>query len=346
MLHILRLPKAAVEAVLPFVSVRSTMPVLSHIKFESTGAHVVMTASNVDTQIRYTFDCAGDQMEACIDAQALKRFAGFCGDDDVTLKITDNKAALSCKASKARLSVLPAQEFPILEKRDGIIAELDWVLLRDKFAFSALFCNEGDVRPQMNCLMVTSTGTRIDIFGTTGGNLGLESLNHISSQFGICIPVGSVRNMTGNFTSLIIRDEHIELKGPNAEALFKLAPYKPVEARKLLSASLPNACEVSRQSMLEAVLFASAFKDNAKLRGVIQIDHGSVKNIGQNEADSPYECKGDELSIHAYPDDFSKFLKSLTSDSIAIQFDAKNNILGQVRLIDGSKTIITMPVRA
>ncbi len=338
--------KSAVDAAMPFVAVRSTMPILGHIKFESTGSQVTMTASNVDTQIRYTFDCDSDPISACIDAQSLKRFSGFCGDGDVTLKFADNKVALSCKESKARLSTLPAQDFPMLEKRDGIKAEIDWSLLREKFAFAVQFCNEGDIRPQMNCLMITSTGTNIGICGTSNSNLGLESLDHISSEFGICIPASSVRNMTGDFKSLIIRDEQIELKGPNAEALFKLAPYQPVDFRKLLVQKLPDACEVSRQSMLDSVLFAAAFKDNTKMRGVINIDNGMIKNIGQNEADSPFEYKGSPLSIHAYPDDFVKFLKSLTSDSIAVQFDKNGNSNSQVRLIDGSKTIITMPVRA
>jgi DNA polymerase III sliding clamp (beta) subunit (PCNA family) len=339
--------KNAIEAVMPFVASRSTMPILESIKVESNGAAIKFTATNLDAQIEHSFECDGESLSGCIDAAALKKFAQFA-DEDISLTIKKGKAELKSGSAKARLDVLDAKDFPLLQKTQSIIAELDWAVVREKIGFASLFCAENDIRPVMNCVQITSSGTRIDIFGTNGLRLAMNDVAHIAPEFKVCIPIRSARRMVGDYTSFVVREDQIELRSTDTTAIFKLAPIKPTDGRRIVSSRLPDVGQVDRKSLLDAITFATAFHDG-KLRSIVKIEsseHNSVQLIGAgNEAATTFEYDGQKFSFSVYASDFIDALKALDGEKVGFEFDSSSMETSQLRLLDDGRVICALPVK-
>ncbi|HYD58930.1 MAG TPA: hypothetical protein VEC35_01150 [Noviherbaspirillum sp.] len=342
--------KAAVDAVTPFSPTRTTMPILTHVKVESTGERVIFTASNTDSQIQYWIDCAGEKFAACIDASALKKFAQFC-DGEVSFTVKSKKAVLEFGDTKTRLNTLEADQFPELHMAEKVITEIEWAPLADKIAFATQFCGVNAQVPAAQCVQIKSTGTQIEVFATDTKSMGASIVNHIAPEFGICIPRDTACRMVGNFKSMVVREEQVELRGANSIALFKLAVAKPLQVSKFWQRTYTNKGTISRKSLLDAINFTSSFASSAaKIRPQIVISAGeqcSVKLTGStdNEATAPFKYQGDSVTFGAYPDDFGSFLKSVEADEIGIEFDQADLKTTAIRLTGGDRIICTMPVR-
>jgi DNA polymerase III sliding clamp (beta) subunit (PCNA family) len=340
--------KSAVDAVTPFARAKSTLPILSHVKIESNGKKLTFTASHIDSQIEYWINVEAEKFAVCVDAVALKKFAQFC-DSDVSLAIKGKKAVLEFGDTKTRLNTLEAQDFPMMTKSENVITEIEWEPLGSKIAFASQFCGINPSQPQLQCVQVNSTGETIEVFATDGKSLGVQTLNHIAPAFGICIPVDTARHMTGAFKTLTVREEQIELRGPNAIALFKTSPYKPMAIRPVITKKLPNSGSVARESLSEAISFVSSFCDSGKVRGMVRIESGEsnvVSLVGlENEATAPFQYEGEPFVFGAYYEDFIAFLKALSGDKLTFEFDKKDMATTQIRLTDGDRLICTMPAR-
>jgi len=341
--------KTAVDAVTPYAAKTSPLQILQFVKMESDGKTVTMTASRADAQIQYQFENPGEKFSFCIDAGALRRFAQFCA-DDVFMVVKEKRVTLNFGDTTTRLNVLPGNEFPVMERAQNALTEMDWAPLAEKIAAVEPFCMPNASMPQTSCVQIRSTGTALEVFAMTQANLVFESVPHIAPEFGLCIPRETARQMVGDFKSMTIRDEQIELRGDNAIALFRVSPHKPVNARAVIDRPLPNAGTIKRESMLGAINFAASFSDAGKVRPVIKIEAGdddkAIRLVGlQNEAAAPFDYAGDPFTVGAYPDDFAAFLKSLTESELKLEFDQKNLARAPLRLTAGSRIICTSPVK-
>lgn len=338
---------AATESVCKFAESLSYIPILTCVKIESTGTKLIFTASNIESQIEYFIDCAGEKFFIAIDASSLKKFSKFCI-EDVSLTVKNNMAYFKSGSSKVRLGTLDGCDFPLLRKTEEIITEIDFATLHGAIEFAALFAATNDIRPEMNTVQINSAGTFIDVFGTNSKRISIESIPHIAQEFGACIPIKCAKLMDGYFKSFVVRKDQIELRGDKSIAIFKLANCKLIPARRLFDISLPHEGQISRKSLLDAVSFSAAFHDG-KSRGSIKIECGETNVVRldekKNEADMTFDYAGSPFSLDAYSSDISDALKALTSEKIKIEFDSGNMSEAQFRLIDGPKKIIIMPLR-
>lgn len=339
--------KEAIDAVLPFAQVRSPLEILTHVKLDSTGSKLICTASSIDSQIQHSIDCDGELFSVTIEASALKKFSQFC-EEDITLTIKNGKADLKSGSAKVRLGTLKGEDFPMVQKSEEIITELDWLILRDKIAFTGLFAATADIRPVMNCVQIKSTGTSIDVVGTNGMRLAIESVANIAPTFAICIPIEGARRMTGDYKSFVVREGQIELRGPQSIAVFKLSQSKPIDGKRVVAPVLPNEGRIARKSLIDAISFSTAFHDG-KLRSIVKIESGE-KNTVQltglvNEADTSFDYEGTPFLMSVFSSDMSDALKALNSEKIKFEFDANDMQSKQIRLIDGPRTICVMPTK-
>jgi DNA polymerase-3 subunit beta len=342
-----KLFKSAIDAVTPFVNARSTLPILSHIKIDSTGDALIFAASNTEAQIEHSITCSGSPFSACASATLLKRFAALC-EEDVSLAYKSGKIHLKSGQADARLAVSETHNFPLIKKTENIIAEIDWQAVKEKIAFASMFCADADIRPQMNCVQIRANSNRIDIFGTNGFRLGINGVPYISPEFNLCIPVQSTRLMVGDFQSFVVRENQIELRGNNTTAVFKTAPYQTLDARRISDVALPNSGQVYRESLMNAIAFAAAF-DDSKLRSAVKVeatDKNFVQLISTNhEAVTSFDYEGERFSLMVYSSDFIDALKALDGEKIKIEFNAANASTAHIRLKDGQRTILAMPIR-
>lgn len=343
--------KNAIDAVSPFARAKSTLQILTHVKIVSTGKRIMFTASHLDSQIDHWIDCDGEKFECCIEAAALKKFAQFC-DSDVSLTLKGKKAVLEFGDTKTRLSTLDADMFPVLKLAERVVTEIDWAPLGAKIHFATQFCGVNASVPQCACVMVKSTGTQIAVYATDKISMSYEVLPHIAPEFGICIPVDTARHMVGPFKTLVVREDQLELRGPNSIALFKVAPHKVLNLANVINAKLPSVGTVNRKSLLDAISFVSSFSDSGKIRGMVTIESGETQQVRlvdpshSNEASAPFECEGEGFSFNAYHADFASFLKALESDKPRIEFNKDDMVNTQIRLVEADRMIVTMPVRA
>lgn len=339
--------RGAVDAVTPFARAKSPLPILTHVKVESTGKKVIFTASHIDSQIEHWIDVAGEKFSVCIEAAALKKFASVC-DAEVSLTVKSKKAILECGDKKTRLNTLEADAFPMLKQSSTVLTEVEWKEVADKIAFAAQFCGLNPSMPQLNCVQLSSSGERLEIFGTDTKKIGFESVPHIATSFGVCIPAETARHMAGSFVSMVVREDQIELRGENSVALFKLAPYKPVKVGQFITREFPSQGEISRKSLLDAITFVGSFSDSSKLRSRVEIHSGDaniVKLIStENEASAPFDYSGAPLAFGAFPDEFSSFLKSVDADKLKIEFDTADMNRTPIRLTNAGRVIVAMPV--
>lgn len=339
--------KSAIDTVMPYVVPNSPLAILACIKLEADSGSLKFTASCVDAQIEHTAPGSSDSFAMCVNAAALKQFAQFCtGEVSITLK--GEKVHLKSGSMNARLSTLDAAHFPVMIKSEKIIAELEWKVLCERINFAALFTAKQDIRPFANCVHIKAMGDHIDVYGSDGGRMGFISLPHISPEFGISIHSLSVRRMTSDFTSLVIRDEQIELRNADSVALIKLANCKLIDGRRLIDSVLPSVGDLDRKSLIDAATFAASFHDE-KLRCVVRISAGEQNILRlasrNNDAESPFTFTGDPFEVGAYASDLIEAMKALEGDTVRMEYNGAEMNNSPMRFTSGDKQILIMPLR-
>lgn len=113
--------RAALKDVAGVVEARNTIPVLSNVLMVVTPSSLTLTATDLDAwgERHVSLDGDADPMTLTVEAAVLARIADKLPTDArVSLRYADGKLTVSAGRSRFSLPTLPADDFPVLPRKD------------------------------------------------------------------------------------------------------------------------------------------------------------------------------------------------------------------------------------
>ncbi|HSF47391.1 MAG TPA: DNA polymerase III subunit beta [Burkholderiales bacterium] len=166
------------QAVAGIVERRQTLPILSNVLIERRGAALFLTATDLEIQIRASFDCGGDTGDSQFTVSARKLvdiLRALAEATPIRMNITDSRLHLQAGSSRFVLHTLSAEEFPRLPElapdaptlrvAQGVLKRL---LGKVQFAMA-----QQDVRYYLNGLLIVVEGSSLLAVATDGHRLAL-----------------------------------------------------------------------------------------------------------------------------------------------------------------------------
>lgn len=157
---------------------KSTIPVLSTIKFEFTGERLTLTGTDIDMAIVTEISAAGEPWAGCVPAKQLLEIVRLCGGDEVEFKPDEENQRVVIRWGKSRhkLPVLPASDFPATEPARLETVKLDSAQLRISIT-RALRCTSPDATEMwMHGISLRSRDGVLTVAGTNSRHFAVTEI--------------------------------------------------------------------------------------------------------------------------------------------------------------------------
>ncbi len=344
-------PLASVSGI---IERRHTLPILSNVLIERSGASLAFLATDIEIQItsRGSVDSAGESRAVTVGARKLVDILRALPDGaEVTLQLQDKRLLVKSGKSRFVLQTLPAEDFPRLAKPAGEAARfaLPQKSLRRVLGLVQYAMAQQDIRYYLNGLLMVVEDKSLKLVATDGHRLAYAAmaLEAKLPRQEVIVPRKTVLELA----KLLSDNEgevRVELSAAQAafsfggvELVSKLVDGKFPDYTRVIPSGHKNKLQIGREVLRQALLRA-AILSNEKFRGVRWVlTDGSLKiissNTEQEEAEETLEVgyKGDALDI---------------GFNVNYLLDALNNVSGsEVECLFGdasSSALMTFPSEA
>lgn len=292
----------ALKSIIGIVERKSTQPILANILFNITGDNLALTATNIEMEVRIELTGVISASEdAAITLPARKIYeliATLPEDAQISFDIDDAQAIMKVGRSRYKLSVLSADDFPLINISDEARnlnlpqATLANMIRQVEFAMA-----QQDVRYYLNGMLIEIEKDLLTLVATDGHRLAKASTNlteTINEKTQIIVPRRTVAELikslqdTGE-VSLSLAKNYLTLTFNNLSMKVKLIEGRFPEYQRVIPANMPSLLAVDKAA-LQSALARVAILANDKLRGVrLSVTTDSVtlttSNPEQDEAD-------------------------------------------------------------
>ncbi len=306
-------PLAAVSGI---IERRHTLPILSNVLMERTGADLSFLATDIEIQItaRSSLPGASDTRALTVGARKLLDILRALPDGvEVTLQQQDKRLLVRAGKSRFTLQTLPAEDFPKLAKPTGDVARfaLPQKALRRLLGLVQYAMAQQDIRYYLNGLLMVVDEGQLRLVATDGHRLAYAAMPLGGSlpRKEVIVPRKTVLELT-KLLGDTDAEVSVELSAVQAafsfgtvELVSKLIDGKFPDYTRVIPTGHKNRLQIGREPLRQALLRA-AILSNEKFRGVRWVlTDGSLKivssNAEQEEAHEELEVKygGDALDI-------------------------------------------------
>lgn len=98
---------------------KTTLPILAFIRFEFDGVRLVLTASNIDVSIVTEIQAQGEPWAGCLPSAQLYALVKLLVDEALTFTLKDERMEVKAGRARHKLPVLPASDFPAIERPEA-----------------------------------------------------------------------------------------------------------------------------------------------------------------------------------------------------------------------------------
>jgi len=169
---------SALQAVAGIVERRHTLPILANVLIRKTGAHLELTTSDLEIQVRTTAELGGDAGDFSTTVGARKLIDILRSmPADQTVSLTANASKLTLQGGKSRftLQTLPADDFPLVQEAADFgpafsvpQKTLKHLINQVHFAMAV-----HDIRYYLNGILFVAEGKNLTLVATDGHRLAL-----------------------------------------------------------------------------------------------------------------------------------------------------------------------------
>ena len=292
----------AIKAVAGVVERKNTHPILSNFLLEVKGRQLVVSASNLEMEIRIQVQdvvSANEDLAITLPAKKVQDLLATMSDDaTVTFEITDNTAQMKVGRSRYKLSTLPASDFPLIDiSNQQASVSISQTLLSKMIKQTEFAMASQDVRFYLNGMLFELDNQQLHLVATDGHRLSKATTNLAQEQMGkwqLIVPRRTVNELakalgdSGDVT-LGLASNHLMLTIGDLSMTVKLIEGKFPEYQRVIPLNMPHLLAVDK-SALATGLSRVAILANEKLRGVrINIQSTQIElttnNPEQDEAD-------------------------------------------------------------
>ncbi|NDP63171.1 DNA polymerase III subunit beta [Polaromonas sp.] len=342
------------QSVAGIVERRHTLPILANVLIRKTGAHLQLTTSDLEIQIRTTAELGGDDGDFTTTVGARKLIdvlRSMPSDQTVSLESSQNKLILKGGKSRFTLQTLPAEDFPLVQEAAsfGPVFSVPQKVLKELLNQVSFAMAVHDIRYYLNGILFVAEGKQLSLVATDGHRLAFSSatLDVEVPKQEVILPRKTVLEMQRLLSD---KEGAIEMQFAGNQAKFsfegmefvtKLVEGKFPDYNRVIPKNHKNIITLGRAPLL-ASLQRTAILTSEKFKGVrLNIEPGTLR-VASNNAEQ--EEAVDELDI-----DYG-------GDSIEIGFnvtyliDALNNMnqdMVKIELADSnSSALLTIPDNA
>ena len=122
-----------IKNIAPTAEAKQTLAILGNMKVEINAGKAVFTASDLEIEVSTSMVCKSDQDGSfTIPAKKMLEICNaLSAHDEIKISVTDTKADLTAGKSKVSLQIIPASDYPIMERNkssDAISIDNDELL--------------------------------------------------------------------------------------------------------------------------------------------------------------------------------------------------------------------------
>jgi len=343
---------------------RQTLPILGNILISAKDDFVQVIGTDLEIEVCAKSTSKVEQPgEITLPA---RKFSDICKalpeETEIALKVENDRAFLIAGRSRFMLSTLPANDFPTMEKSEGMQSiDIDQNTLKYLFEKTAFAMAHQDVRYYLNGLFLDVKPDGLTAVATDGHRLAkveeVLSLD-IDEEIQIILPRKTVSEMSRLLGNNVDEKIRIEI----SEKMFQATLGDVLVASKLVDGRYPDydrvvpptperTAYVDRDTLKQA-LFRTSILSNEKYRGVrFSLDQGELKLQAQNpekeEAEEELEITySQEPTVIGFNVSYlMDILNVLEEDEVEIGFkDSDDSVILRNKGKE-KETFVVMPMR-
>ncbi|MES9927617.1 MAG: DNA polymerase III subunit beta [Candidatus Thiodiazotropha sp. 6PDIVS] len=354
---------APLQKIAGVVERRQTLPILANILVNANNGQLNLTATDLEVELKTQTDaeCDGDA-DFTIPARKLLDICKALPESaPVTLDISEDKVKLQSGRSRFSLSVLPAQDYPVIEPTPSSTvfsikeSVLNVLIENTQFAMA-----QQDVRYYLNGMLLELTAGDIRTVATDGHRLAMsQSLKTIDEKTNlqVILPRKAVIEL-----SRLLSDSEEEIKVELSNSYIKVLFEKTVFTSKLIDGRFPEYQRVmpsgsdkeveAKKSSIKQSLTRASILSNEKYRGIrfhlkpnlLELQaHNPEQEESEEELEVTYE--GEELKIGFNVGYLLDAISAIKEETIIIELkDTNSSALIYGKNNQDSKYVV-MPMR-
>jgi len=350
-------------SVASIVEKRHTLPILSNLLLEAKQDKIYLTATDLEMQISLAIDSVGvGNFSTTI---AAKKLLDICRSlpDSAEINMATNESRVTLKTGKSRfnLQTLPAADYPVMTKTQGIttMVTLGQRQLKDLLKQVEFAMAQQDIRYYLNGLLFEVVDKRLNIVGTDGHRLSFTSteLNQSYEKQEIILPRKTVIELikllddSAEDVQVEMSSNQVNFSFSNIKLISKVIDGKFPDYNRVIPTAHQNTFSTERLNVLLAMQRASILS-NEKYRGIrMVLSTNNLKlistNSDQEEAEEELEIDydGDSLDIGFNVTYLIDVLNNTSSEQVAFSFaDANSSCLVTIPKNKDYKYVV-MPMR-
>ena len=363
---------SALQSVSGIVERRHTLPILANVLIRKTGAHIELTTSDLEIQVRTSAELDGDSDNFATTVGARKLIdilRSMPSDQIVTLTANQNKLTLQGGKSRFTLQTMPSDDFPLVQEAAdfGPAFSVPQKALKDLINQVHFAMAVHDIRYYLNGILFVAEGKSLTLVATDGHRLALAQATlevEIPKQE-VILPRKTVLEL-----QRLLKDESkdgndsaeglIEMRFAGNQAKFsfsgmefvtKLVEGKFPDYNRVIPKNHKNTVTLGRAPFL-ASLQRAAILTSEKFKGVrVNIEPGTLRiassNAEQEEAKEELEIDygGDSIEIGFNVTYLIDALSNMSVEMVKLELqDTNSSALLTVPEQPGFKYVV-MPMR-
>ncbi|MCD6575218.1 DNA polymerase III subunit beta [Candidatus Aerophobetes bacterium] len=183
-----------------------TLPILSHILLSAKEKRVEVTATNLETTIRSSFEAdVEEEGSICLPGDKLHSILRELPTGKFSLEADETKSLIKMNDISFTLVAIPSEEFPEVPPITKTTLSLSQNTLQGILTKTMFSAGQDEVRPNLNCVLLESSpenqekeGFFLKAVATDGRRLSYLTIPHpsISEPFKVLIPLKAARQLT------------------------------------------------------------------------------------------------------------------------------------------------------
>lgn len=243
------------KLILGVVQNKVTIPVLSYVKIDVSGAAATASGSDLGMSIVTSFPISASADSSCSVLLPAKRVQDFLsslgGKDRETITITNDGTAVQIKAGKfkAKVPSLPIEQFPVFEQRPPVqaVISLGTLKMLIRKVESAVPSKEG--RYSIPVILLESGKNILRAVATDGFRIAIADAIAAIPEFKLFLPkiaLPILSDLSGEDVEFSESETNYHFKTPTAQLLVRKSPAKFPSYEKALekATSFPSKLTV------------------------------------------------------------------------------------------------------
>lgn len=309
---------AKLSAVSHAVSVKASLPVLSHILLEASGSKVTLSATNLEISIKTSLPAEiKAEGSACLPGRIFLDLISSLPKGTVELSESNNTVSVKSEKANSKINGIAPTEFPKIEGGGEGVMDLDpkeFTKDLPRVSFSAA---SDESRPILTGILMEAVPDGLTLVGVDGFRLSEKKMPmSISGNFKEVVPAKALmevaRLLAGEEKLSILlskEDNQIIFRGPNIEVYSRLLEGSFPDYKKIIPGGFVTKAQINVEEFREALKTVSVFARDSS--SVVKINLNPEKSqmtlsataseVGENESVAFAKVEGEpaEVSFNA-----------------------------------------------